>query len=72
MAVLAIFYLLSSLQECIVSADENRAPPYQLVVCDLPRGKGTVLFVVNTMTSVGMLMYKVLKFWGVVSISADV
>jgi hypothetical protein len=59
MSMLAVFYLIKSVQECIQSADENRAPPYELVVCDLPLGRDTHIFVLNAITSAAMLTYKV-------------
>lgn len=59
MSMLAVYYLVYSINECVKSAEENRAPPYKLVVCDLPLGRDIVIFVLNAITSAGMLMYKV-------------
>jgi hypothetical protein len=61
MSALSLYYLIQSIQECIKSADENRSQP-MLVVCDLPEDvKQISLYVISTVTSVGMLAVKACK-----------
>ena len=60
MAIIKVFYLVSSIQECTASANENRAPPYPPIVCDLPVASQQLLMVVlSTLTSVGFLGNKI-------------
>ena len=62
MSALSLYYLTWSVQECTKSAYDNRSPPYTLVVCDLPmETKQLMAFVLSTVTSVGMLAFKLAK-----------
>ena len=60
MATLSVFYLFFSIKECTTSANENRAPPYPPIGCDLPVASQQLLMVVlSTLTSVGFLGNKI-------------
>ncbi len=62
MSALSLYYLTWSVQECTRSANDNRSPPYTLVVCDLPmETKQLMAFVLSTVTSVSMLAFKLAK-----------
>jgi hypothetical protein len=48
--------------QCTKSAYDNRSPPYTLVVCDLPmEAHQLVAFILSTVTSAGMLAFKLAK-----------
>jgi hypothetical protein len=58
MSLLSTYYLIKSLDECIGSADANRSPPYEMVVCDLTVGTTTIIYILCIIKSNGMLLYK--------------
>ncbi len=58
MALLSTYYLVTSLNECIGSANAHRLPSNEMVVCDLTAGTATIIHILCIIKSNGMLLYK--------------
>ena len=58
MAILSTYYLVTSLNECIDSANAHRLPSNEMVVCDLTAGTATIIHILCIIKSNGMLLYK--------------